>query len=292
MKTGWLIVNHFLKTNKFSELYERLQQAAKDQGIDLVMKSGCDLLHIIGKGFSKENLPDFGLFWDKDIRLALSLENMGLRLFNPAHAVMVCDDKSLTHVALAGKVPMPDTICAPMTYDAVGYTDLSFIEKAGEQLGWPMVIKACFGSFGSQVFLAHSQKEAEKIVKTLGATPFIMQAFVKESVGRDVRLQVVGDRVVAAMLRYNEKGDFRANVTAGGSMKAYTPTEAQKEMAIKACRTLGLDFAGVDLLFGKNDEPILCEINSNAHFKNLLDCTGIDTAEAIVQHIAQQIDKE
>ncbi|MBR5236809.1 MAG: RimK family alpha-L-glutamate ligase [Clostridia bacterium] len=292
MKTGWLIVNHFLKTNKFSELYALFIRAAKGQGIALELKSGCDLLHIMGKGFTKEELPDFALFWDKDIRLALSLEKMGLRLFNSAHAVAICDDKSLTHVALAGKIPMPDTICAPMTYDSVGYTDLSFIEKAGEQLGWPMVIKACFGSFGSQVFLAHSQKEAAEIVKNLGAAPFIMQAFVKESAGRDVRLQVVGGQVVAAMLRYNEKGDFRANLTAGGSMKAYTPTEAQKEMAIKACRELGLDFAGVDLLFGKNDEPILCEVNSNAHFKNLYDCTGVDIAEAIMKYIAQTIDAE
>ncbi len=91
---------------------------------------------------------------------------------------------------------------------------------------------------------------------------------------------------MAAMLREN-RNDFRANITNGGTATDYTAavTPAQAEMAVEACRALGLDFAGVDILFGPGEEPVLCEVNSNAHFKNLYDCTGVNAAEAILEYI-------
>ena len=90
------------------------------------------------------------------------------------------------------------------------------------------------------------------------------------------------------MLRTNEN-DFRANITNGGSMQPYTPTKEQADMAIQVCDALKLDFAGVDILFGEKDEPILCEVNSNAHFKNLYDCTGVNTAEEILKYIKEKM---
>ena len=120
----------------------------------------------------------------------------------------------------------------------------------------------------------------------------MFQEFIAESAGRDIRLQVVGDRVIAAMLRFSETGDFRAGITSGGSMKPYEPTEEQKKLAVLVCKTLGLDFAGVDFLFGKNGEPILCEVNSNAHFKNLYDCTGVDAATEIMAYISKKLEDE
>ncbi|MBQ4518971.1 MAG: RimK family alpha-L-glutamate ligase [Clostridia bacterium] len=290
MKTGWLVVNHFLATNKFTEHYDWLREAAEKVNITLSLKTGVELMNEIGNGLlSPEPLPDFVLFWDKDTRLASALEQMGLKVFNNARAIGVCDDKSLTHLALAGHIPMPRTICAPMTYPAVGYPDLSFVKQAAEALGLPMVMKECYGSFGFQVYLANTLEEAEELAKKLAGTPFIMQEFIAASLGRDVRLQVVGDQVVAAMYRYNDNGDFRANITNGGKMKAYEPTEEQCKLALSACRILGLDFAGVDFLFGQEGEPVLCEINSNAHFKNLYSCTGVNVAEAILDHIAKNI---
>jgi len=293
VQKGFLVVNHFLQTSKFTDLYERLKKGAEAAGLTLLVKTGCDLLSEISSGFLKEQeKPDFVLFWDKDIRLAKLLEGMGVPLFNSAAAIEACDDKSLTHLALSGVVPMPKTICAPMTYPAVGYTDLDFVETAGEALGFPMVIKECFGSFGAQVYLVNTQEEAKEKVKSLAGVPFIFQEFIAASTGRDIRLQVVGDRVIAAMLRFSETGDFRAGITSGGSMKPYEPTEEQKEMAILVCKALGLDFAGVDFLFGENDEPILCEVNSNAHFKNLYDCTGVDAAAEIMAYISKKLEEE
>ncbi len=294
MKHGWLVVNHFLQTEKFTDLYNRLEEGARQVGLTLSVKTGCELLQTIEGEclWEQETLPDFVLFWDKDIRLAKLLESRGVRLFNSSEAISLCDDKSLTHLALSGKVPMPKTILAPMTYSNIGYTDLSFVEKAAEVLGLPMVIKECFGSFGAQVYLVQSVEEAKEKVKSLAGVPFLMQAFVETSAGRDVRLQVVGDKVIAAMLRRSHSEDFRANITAGGTMESWTPTLKQTELAVSVCRHLGLDFAGVDFLFGENEEPILCEVNSNAHFKNLYDCTGVDAAIYIMAYIKEQLEEE
>lgn len=288
---GWLIVNHFLQTTKFKELYAFFCAAARQYDIELSVKTGAELLPQLADGIQiDEALPDFGLFWDKDIRLGVALEAAGLRLFNSSCAVELCDDKSLTHLTLTGKIPMPQTICAPMTYAGVGYGDLGFVHRAVQTLGLPLVIKECFGSFGSQVYLAHTAEEAEKTAARLAGRPFVMQRYIKSSHGRDVRLQVVGKTVIAAMLRHNESGDFRANISGGGEMEPYRPTDEQQTMAVSACSLLGLDFGGVDLLFGEHEKPILCEVNSNAHFKNLYDCTGVNTAEAIMRHIRKTME--
>jgi len=291
VKTGWLVVNHFLATEKFTEHYNWLRRATEARGLCLLLKTGCDLLQEIGGAFLRPELleerPDFVLFWDKDVRLAEGLEKMGLRLFNSARAVALCDDKSKTHQALAGHLPMPRTICAPMTYPGVGYPNLDFAARAAETLGLPLVIKECFGSFGRQVHLAKTLAEAETLCEKLAGTPFLFQEFIASSAGRDVRLQVVGNRVIAAMLRHNESGDFRANVAGGAAMQPYEPDETLQTLALLACRRLGLDFAGVDFLFDENGRPLLCEVNSNAHFKNLYDCTGVNAAEAIIDWVIE-----
>jgi RimK family alpha-L-glutamate ligase len=164
------------------------------------------------------------------------------------------------------------------------------ITSAEDILGYPMVLKECFGSFGAQVHLANNRLEAEDIIKNkIVDRDFIMQEFISESFGRDVRINVVKGRAVASMMRHNPK-DFRSNITGGGVTVPYTPTPSQIDAAIRAADALGLDFAGVDVLFGKNDTPYICEVNSNPHFKTTLDCTGINIAEHILDGILEDIE--
>lgn len=233
---------------------------------------------------SISNKPDFVLFWDKDIVLAKRLEKLGLRLFNNSKAIEICDNKALTYVELENIIPMPRTIAAPMTYRNIGYSNTDFVMSACKTLGLPMVIKECFGSFGQQVYLAKSVENAVEIVKDTGE-PLIFQEFIRESKGKDIRINIVGSKAVASMKRYN-CNDFRANITNGGSMEKYEPTKEELEIALKVCNVLGLDFGGVDILFGKNG-PVLCEVNSNAHFKNIYDCTGVNVADCIAEYIEQ-----
>ena len=134
----------------------------------------------------------------------------------------------------------------------------------------------------------NNHSEALDTIKKIGHCNFIMQEYIKSSQGRDVRIHVVGGKVVTAMER-NNREDFRANITNGGSMKKYVPTKEHEQMAIEVCEQLKLDFAGVDLLFGKDEEPVLCEVNSNAHFKNIYECTGVNVATCIIAEIVRKL---
>lgn len=287
MKKGWLVVNGFLQSSKFNELYNFLLDAANENGAELLLRTSSSLLSGEVDGFSQFEKPDFVLFWDKDVTLAKLLEKADFKLFNSAHAVEVCDSKVQTALVLQNKVPMPKTLFSPKTFEGVGYPDLHFVEQAAQVLGLPMVIKEAYGSFGQQVYLANTLEEAKSIVQKLAGKDFVFQQFVSESCGKDIRLNVVGGKVVNAILRKSTT-DFRSNITLGGKCEGYIPTEEEKAVAERACEIIGLDFAGVDVLFGKNG-PLLCEVNSNMHFKTTYDCTGVDISKHILRHILNTI---
>lgn len=287
---GWLVVNQFLNQNyKFSELTDWFLRAAKKQGLSLTVLGNLETMFLISREDSFPK-PDFVLFWDKDIRLARLLEGMGLRLFNCADAIEACDDKSLTYIRLRNHdIKMPKTLPAPKIYKPVNWEETDFIEKALEMFSFPIIIKESFGSFGEQVSMVHTKKELVSVLNALGTTHFLLQEFIKSSEKRDIRIQMVGETPVASMYRYSTTSDFRANISHGGKMKAYEPSPAQVELARKACRALSLDFAGVDILFGEHDEPVLCEVNSNAHFVNIHSVTGVNAAECILSYIREQL---
>ncbi len=243
-----------------------------------------DTVRILKADGTALTADDFFLFWDKDTRLAFAAESAGLRVYNTAASIARCDDKSETHRMLAAAgIPMPETLVAPMTYVDVADPIKSFLDTAQNVLGYPMVLKECYGSFGNQVFLVHDRKELNALAYTREARPFLVQRFVREAAGEDRRLYVVGDRVVAAMKRRSES-DFRANLGQGGTSEAYTPTAEETALAIKCCQLLGLHFGGVDLLLSEQG-ALVCEVNSNAHMAGIVACTGVDVADEIVKEV-------
>ena len=269
---GILVTNHFLNTGKFNELHSHIISTAENMGIRIEHKTNLQL------ATQKVN-TDFVLFWDKDINLACRLEAEGLPVFNSSSAIELCDDKARTYLHLLDTVAQPETIIAPKTFFRADMTE--FVESAVSILGLPVVFKECFGSFGAQVHLCSTVEEINALVSE---RPFILQKFVSESAGSDIRLEVVGSRVVSAVKRHNFD-DFRSNVTNGGTMEAYTPTAKQCEIAIKACAKLGLDFGGVDILLNNQ----VCEVNSNAHIINIMNAGGIDIAPMIFERILEKI---
>lgn len=313
-KKGVLVANAFLKTEKFAQHYEWLRGAAGQYHIDLQLLDNTKLLYPLGgsvygameqnvTAFIKQN--DFILYWDKDIPLGKLLQYQcrkeRISVFNSIEAIEVCDNKFETYRRLwewndkCGKeeeIPLIPTIAAPMTYENIGYNNMSFVQDVILELGVPMVLKECYGSFGMQVYLAKTEQEVYSYTKRLAGKPFLYQKYMEQSSGRDVRIQVVGDRAVAAMYRFSQNGDFRANITNGGSMRTYKPSSSECALAVRAVKALGLDFAGVDLLFGSGETgeaDIVCEINSNAHFKNMYTCTGVDVADCIMGYINGKI---
>lgn len=291
---GLLIVNAFLNSPQVRSTYDALLAGGKRAGIDMRLMTNADFFVRLDDGLVRA-LPDrdpkgtdFILFWNKDVFLGRALERMGYRLYNCADAIEACDNKALTFEMLQGICRMPKTVKIPMTFNTIGYDDLSFEEYIGSSLGYPYVIKECLGSYGGQVYLATTPDKAHSILKMIEGKDCIAQEFIGESKGRDLRAYVVGDRVVAAMERRNDR-DFRSNIANGGKSSPIDISPEQERLAVDAAHGLGLDFAGVDILFGKNDEPILCEVNSNAQFAALLAATGIDVTDHIYSHIKSVI---
>jgi gamma-F420-2:alpha-L-glutamate ligase len=285
---GYVVINSFLKLKDLPLQIKLLQEAGKAFNLELTVVGHSQLclpLAQLQAKLTNEQIT-FAIYYDKDLYLAFLLEKCGLRLFNPAKAIELCDDKGLTYLALLqSNIKMPQTIIAPKTY-VNSFPDLSFLDNISP-LGYPLVIKENFGSYGQQVYLVQDRMQCEAIVKQLAGKPLLFQQFIRGAYGQDLRLHVVGKTVVAAMKRTNTN-DFRANISNGGTMEIYEPSIEQKTMAVAATQSLGLDMAGVDILVDGHVN-YLCEVNSNAHFINLQHCTGTNIAHVIMEYINDQL---
>ena len=312
MKQGWLIVNEYLDTEKFLEIRKLFLSGAEKKNVKLTVYTNADFAVDLSGAVVKsrafdEGEPEFIIFYDKDITLAAALEKMGYRLYNSADAIDVCDSKVKTATRISeynlnckddeAKILMPKTYKVPFTYENIGIKDsysfdfLEYVEKdlceAGEGAlsgAYPMVIKESNSSFGMGVHLAGSREEAVKLICEYGNKECIIQEYLSYSSGRDYRLQMVSDKCVCAMMRSNEN-DFRANITNGGKMSEYKPTDEDLSLARNVMKCLKLDFAGIDIMHDKSGRAVFLEANSNAHFKNIYDLTGINAAEKMIEYI-------
>lgn len=158
---------------------------------------------------------------------------------------------------------------------------------AAKELNYPVVIKLAFGTQGKGVFLAKDAETMQSIVDYLlvrDRNPVILQEFIAESQGQDIRALVVNGEVVAAMQRVSQSNDFRANAHLDGVGEAVELTGAEIELAIMAAQTFDLEIAGVDLI--RSDRgPLVLEVNSNPGFEELEKATGIDVALKIVDFL-------
>jgi ribosomal protein S6--L-glutamate ligase len=210
-------------------------------------------------------------------------EQMGVFSVNSSQAISVSRDK-LRSIQILSR-------------HRVGIPKTSFVRRRGTILptidrmgGTPVVIKLIEGTQGIGVILADSTKVAEAIVETLhGANQNVLiQQFVKESKGRDLRAFVVGSRVVAAMRRTAQGDEFRSNVHRGGSAEAVTLEPEYERTAIHAAQILGLRVAGVDMLEGR-DGPQIMEVNSSPGLEGIESATGLDVAGAILDLVEEEV---
>lgn len=279
---GWLIVNSFMNTDKFLSLYEMLSAAFKKHNVELDIKKASDISLEVGAII--DNKPDFAIFWDKDVYLAERLEKSGVRLFNSKRAVLLCDNKILMYQTLKENgVKIPRTFIAPKTFEGLNYSNRSFLKEVIDEIGFPIVVKEAFGSFGEQVYLANDEESLNKIIDSIGYKDFLLQEYISSSKGKDIRINVVGNKAIVSMLRENDN-DFRSNISSGGHGSIYEPSKDFIDLALKATKALDLDFAGVDVMFGENG-PILCEVNSNPQFASTLKATGTNLADYIADYI-------
>lgn len=206
-------------------------------------------------------------------------EQMGVFCMNGANGITNSRDKLRSLQILSRhEVGIPATEFVRAKTDV-----LPAIERAG---GAPVIIKLLEGTQGVGVILAESLKVAEAIIETLQSARqnVLIQKFVAESKGKDVRAFVVGDRVVAAMRRTAQGQEFRSNVHRGGSTEAIELDARYERTAIRAVQILGLRVAGVDMLEG-TDGPQIMEVNSSPGLEGIEGATGIDVAGAIIEYL-------
>lgn len=206
-------------------------------------------------------------------------EMMGVYTVNRSQAILRSRDKlrSLQIMAERG-VPLPTTGCAHSTKDIDG-----LISIAG---GAPVVVKLLAGTQGIGVVLAETQKAAESVIEAFRGLKehIIVQEFVKESKGTDIRCFVVGDRVVATMMRKGVEGEFRSNLHRGGTGFKVRITPVERVTAVKAAQAMGLRVAGVDILRAANG-PVVMEVNSSPGLKGIEQTSGINVADKIISYI-------
>ncbi|MBD64747.1 MAG: 30S ribosomal protein S6--L-glutamate ligase [Halobacteriovoraceae bacterium] len=211
-------------------------------------------------------------------------QQMDVYTSNTADGILNSRDKLRSFQILSKhKIGIPATTFVKDKKDV-----LPAIERVG---GAPVVIKLLEGTQGIGVLLANTVEMATSIIELLQSQKqnVLIQKFVAESKGKDIRAIVVGDRVVAAMRRVAQGQEFRSNVHRGGLTEPVELDDEYKETAIRAAKIMGLGIAGVDMLEGK-DGPQIMEINSSPGLEGIEGCTKLDIAGAFIDHIAARVD--
>ena len=286
-----------LSRNRHLYSTERLYEAARDRGHDVsvvdYLRSYMDITsakpRVLFRGDELRFdavIPRIGASYTfYGTALVRQFEMMGVYSVNPSQSITRSRDKLHSMQLLArAHVGLPVTGFAHATQDIEGLLDL-----VG---GTPVVIKLLEGTQGLGVVLAETKKAAESVIgafRQLDAN-ILVQEYIKESKGADIRAFVVGGKVVAAMKRKGAPGEFRSNLHRGGTAEPITLTATERATAVKAARTMGLNVAGVDLLQASRG-PVVLEVNSSPGLEGIEKSSQRDVAGAIISFIERSATK-
>ncbi len=294
MKKGVIVINAYSELEHSLNQSRRMKEELEKLGVSTTILRNNTFLASVenrdGDLVNKLEDYDFCLYLDKDKYVSDILEKKGMRLFNRHQAIRYCDDKAVTCIQLAEHgIPMPKTLFGLLCYDPdkdVKSETLDIIER---ELGYPMIAKESYGALGKNVYKVDNRKELEEKAVELKSKPHLFQEYVSTSYGRDVRVIVIGGKVVATMLRKSDK-DFRSNIELGGMGFPFEVGDKVKAQCVKIAEILGLEYCGIDLLFGKEkDEFLVCEVNSNAFFGGMEEATGINVGKAYAEYIYDKV---
>ena len=286
---GIIIVNQSIGHNKYKIKRFIEEFDKKNIRLDVFVNDGT--LAIIKDNNVVINLPkaDFVFYLDKDIYLARLLEKAGYRLFNRADFIKFCDDKMLTFIGCANEgIKMPKTIAGPLVYTDLEESNYKFLDNVINELGLPMVVKKVYGSLGEGIYLVNTKEELKKLYSEIARNPIVFQEYVKSSYGQSVRVLIIDGKVFGSFIRSNNS-DFRSNYGDTASSKKLEKSQKYMEFAQKIADKLHIEYAGIDLFVCDEQEPILCEINSNAFFEEFEKVTGLNVAEAVRDMVIRKV---
>ena len=291
---GLVVFNAFDVFDEYHHMFSRLEEEFANFGIKLDSIQNNAVLACIdsnGNVSSKNLCYDFIIYLDKDYYIAKMLEKAGYKVFNNAEAIRICDDKMLTHLTLTNAgIKMPKTINFPLRYYSNDYS--LFLENVIKELGFPMIVKEVYGSLGEQVHLVNNKEELFELEEKIYKRPHIYQEYIESSKGKDVRMVAINKKYVTNMNRIaQDENEFKSNIETGGVGVKITPSKRYIEVAEKVATIIGLDYCGLDLLIGEDDEPILCEVNANAYLSPIEKYSHDNVARVYVDYIYNTIYK-
>jgi ribosomal protein S6--L-glutamate ligase/gamma-F420-2:alpha-L-glutamate ligase len=285
---GCIITNAFYKADEYLYQARRMCEEFTKAGVeaDIVSNAVFPVCVSDGEVRTKFDGYDFFVFWDKDKYVLEALSLLNKPIFNSPRAIETCDDKMLTYLALSGVAPLIDTIPGALCFDPRQVLPSEEFDLIEQKLGYPVVVKESFGSGGKGVFLARDREELKTIADKVKNKPHLFQKFIDESAGVDLRVIVIGGKVLGGMLRRG--ADFRSNVGAGGKGEKYDVSPDIVAVAEKIAARLSLDYCGIDFLLTKSGFYV-CEVNSNAFFVAFESVTAHNVAAAYAEHILRKI---
>ena len=291
---GWILYKNStadLKTKSYE--IKSLLKVAPDLDIDIKLINPIDIDLIITSEDNKsilyknkvQPLPDFVIsrFGASTTYFTLSLlrhlERLNVCIFNSANSIEVVKDKLHTQQVLANyNLPVPQTMLVKYPVNS------SLVERV---FGFPLVVKTISGTQGNGVYLCTDKNNFEDLIQFINSTDtktnIILQKYIKTSHGKDLRVFVIGGRVVACIQRKAKNDGFKANFSRGGEVVQYEITPEIEWIATETAKILNLDIAGIDLLFN-DDHFLICEANSSPGFKGIEKCCDISIAEEIYKY--------
>ena len=293
--SGWII--HKKQLGENFEV-DRLVEEFEKQGVDIRVVNPKDVDIFVDRDDRKSiivdgkprKLPDFvfprtGSGTTYFIKAIIRhMERLGVVMINGSDSIDNVKDKLYSQQILGqSNLPVPKTMLVKHPIN------LELVEK---NLKYPMIVKTLSGSYGSGVFLVEDRKQFRQLMKMAELTKpsynIILQEFIQDSYGKDLRVLVVNGKVVGCMMGQSIDGDFRANITRGGEAIPYQVDEDIEWIGGECARLLNLDIAGVDLLFNEGTYTI-CEVNSAPGFEGMEKFTKVNVGEKIVNYVVKKI---
>jgi ribosomal protein S6--L-glutamate ligase len=270
-----------------------LKKRAKELGhkVRLLRKSDCQFdftqsprqLIYKNKPFSKTDVvivrPGFNKNYEIEAGVIRHLQNCRFSVVNKHLPVVITKNKIRTIQYLEyHNVPVPKTVVV---------FSRNYVEEAVQRIGqYPLILKSASGTQGKGVIFVQDKKTLSSIMDLLLAQSgeeYLIQQYVKEAKGKDIRVFIVGGKIIAAMERIAKKGEFRSNFHLGGKVKITSLTPEEQQIALKAAKVIGIEVSGVDILRTK-EGPKVIEVNSNPGLEGITKATNIDVAGAIINY--------
>lgn len=231
-------------------------------------------------GGADGEMPDFVIMRGYAEEISQYFEQAGIPVFNRWSAMNASHNKVITHGILSTNgIPTPKTF---FREEALTYGEAATLAGGGT-----FVVKQPDSSRGNNVFLVRNVKEYDAAVGKCGGK-ILFQKYIASSHGRDLRVWTVGDRAAACVLRHSSTS-FLSNYSQGGSAEAYDAPDAAMRLAVSAAQAVGLDFAGVDLLFTEDGHFTVCEVNGNAGFRTLSATGGCNIIQIFMEYLASKV---